>query len=72
MAKKQRIEYSFLPSTENGQSGEQGAEGTRDDPDAMDVDSVKAMVNGVKNRGVCRSLSVVLGRMLCADEDSFV
>lgn len=72
MAKKQRIEYSFLASTENGQSGEQGAEGMRDDPDAMDVDSVKAMVNGVKNRGVCLSLCVVLGRMLCADGDPFV
>ena len=57
MAKKQRIEYSFFASRENSQS-EQGAEGMRDDPDAMDVDTVKAMVNGVKNRGVCLFFSL--------------
>jgi hypothetical protein len=59
MAKKRRIEYSFLASTENSRS-EQGAEGMRDDSDAMDVDSVKAMVNGVKNRGVCFFFSLSL------------
>lgn len=49
MAQKQRIEYNFLAPKDSNQSGE--------DSDKMDVDSVKAMVTGVKARGVCLSIS---------------
>lgn len=45
MAQKQRIEYSLL-------SQRQVTEGEDDEWDKMDVDNVKAMVNGVKSRGV--------------------
>ena len=45
MAQKQRIEYSLLAQREM-------AEGEDDDWEKMDVDNVKAMVNGVKSRGV--------------------
>jgi len=47
MAEKQRIEYNFLASREDGSE----AEG-RDETDGMEVDNVKAMVHGVKTRGV--------------------
>jgi len=42
MAQKQRIEYSLLAQREV----------TEGEDDRMDVDNVKAMVNGVKSRGV--------------------
>jgi hypothetical protein len=45
MAQKQRIEYSLLAQREM-------TEGEDDEWDKMDVDNVKAMVNGVKSRGV--------------------
>jgi len=48
MAEKQRIEYNFLVSRENG-SGVDGRDG---ETDGMEVDNVKAMVHGVKTRGV--------------------
>jgi len=45
MAHKQRIEYSLLAQREI-------TEVEDDEWDKMDVDNVKAMVNGVKSRGV--------------------
>ncbi len=48
MAHKQRIEYSFLaPKDPISDVAENG--------DEMEVDSVKAMVAGVKTRGVCHA-----------------
>jgi len=44
MAQKQRIEYSLLAQREI-------TEGEDDEWDKMDVDNVKAMVNGVKSCG---------------------
>lgn len=44
MVQKQRIEYTFLAPKDPNQE--------TDDLDKMDVDSVKAMVTGVKARGV--------------------
>lgn len=44
MVQKQRIEYNFLAPKDPNQEA--------DDWDKMDVDSVKAMVTGVKARGV--------------------
>lgn len=52
MAEKQRLQHRFFSSSENGQD-EQRAVGVHDEPVAMEVDTVKAMVNGVKTRGVC-------------------
>jgi hypothetical protein len=45
MADKQRIEYNFLAPREDSSGGEGRADG-------MEVDNVKAMVHGVKTRGV--------------------
>ena len=45
MAEKQRIEYNFLFPREEG-------EGDEDARERMEVDNVKAMVHGVKTRGV--------------------
>lgn len=42
MAKKQGIEYNFLAPKDPAQN----------EDDAMDIDNVKAMVSGVKARGV--------------------
>ena len=53
MAEKQRVEYNFLSRTSDPESGT--TNGGEDD--AMDVDNVKAMVSGVKARGVCNMLS---------------
>jgi len=47
MAEKQRIEYNFLSPKDSSDTG--------DDSDKMDVDNVKAMVTGVKTRGVSLS-----------------
>ena len=53
MAEKQR--YNILGPNENGHE-----EGTGDDEVSMDVDNVKAMINGVKTRGVCDFLLSVI------------
>ena len=48
MAEKQRVEYNFLAPREDGS----GVEGRDDKAERMEVDNVKAMVHGVKTRGV--------------------
>lgn len=64
MAHKQRIEYSFLaPKDPISDVAENG--------DEMEVDSVKAMVTGVKTRGVCHpfygTTVELLTRWLCRE-----
>lgn len=56
MAQKQRVEYNFLMRRDTRSSiAESAEEGT----DEMEVDSVKAMVAGVKSRGV-RFIALIL------------
>ena len=56
MAQKQRIEYNFLAPQDQ----------TAQDPEAMDVDNVKAMITGVKSRGVCMRVHSSLSALLKA------
>lgn len=62
MVQKQRIEYGFLAPKDSAETGGQ-------DSEAMDVDNVKAMITGVKTRGVgfrvfysSASLTVTVGQ----------